>query len=67
MREQAQASGALTVVSGAEVLDIRVTGGRVRGIVTTAGEIETGTVVICCGVWSPRVAQMAGATTPRSR
>ena len=61
MREQAQASGALTVVSGAEVLDIRVTGGRVRGIVTTAGEIETGTVVICCGVWSSRVARMAGA------
>jgi glycine cleavage system aminomethyltransferase T/glycine/D-amino acid oxidase-like deaminating enzyme len=61
MREQAQASGALTVVSGAEVLDIRVTGGRVRGVVTTAGEIETGNVVICCGVWSPRVARMAGA------
>jgi glycine cleavage system aminomethyltransferase T/glycine/D-amino acid oxidase-like deaminating enzyme len=61
MREQAQASGALTVVSGAEVLDIRVSGRRVCGVVTTAGEIETGNVVICCGVWSPRVARMAGA------
>ena len=61
MREQAQASGALTVVSGAEVLDIRVSGGRVRGVTTSAGEIETGAVVLCCGVWSPRVALMAGA------
>src|SRR5262245_63693746 len=32
MRERARASGALTVVSGAEVLDIRVSGGRVRGV-----------------------------------
>jgi glycine cleavage system aminomethyltransferase T/glycine/D-amino acid oxidase-like deaminating enzyme len=61
MRDQARASGALTVVSGAEVLDITVSGDRVRGVVTTAGEIETGNVIICCGVWSPRVARMAGA------
>jgi len=61
MREQARDSGALTVVSGAEVLGITVSGDRVRGVVTTAGEIETGNVVICCGVWSARVARMAGA------
>src|SRR5215468_3416006 len=61
MRERAQASGALTVVSGAEVLDITVRGERVRRVVTSAGEIDSDNVVICCGVWSPRVAQMAGA------
>ena len=32
MREQAQASGALTVVSGAEVLDITTEAGRVTGV-----------------------------------
>ena len=61
MRDQARTSGALTVLPGAEVLGISVSGDRVRGVVTTAGEIETGNVVICCGVWSPRIARMAGA------
>ena len=36
-------------------------GGRVRSVVTSQGEISTDNVVICCGVWSPRVARMAGA------
>jgi glycine cleavage system aminomethyltransferase T/glycine/D-amino acid oxidase-like deaminating enzyme len=61
MRERAQAAGALTVLSGAEVMDITVSGGRVRSVVTTAGEISCGNAVICCGVWSPRIARMAGA------
>jgi glycine cleavage system aminomethyltransferase T/glycine/D-amino acid oxidase-like deaminating enzyme len=61
MREQAQASGALTVLSGAEVLDITTAGDRVTGIVTSRGEFATDHVVICCGVWSARVAALAGA------
>ena len=66
MRERAQADGALTVVSGAEVLDITTvpstTGAeRVTGVVTSKGEIATDNVVICCGVWSSKVAALAGA------
>src|SRR5260370_1125356 len=64
MRESAQRSGALTVLPGTEVHGITVTGGaggRVRTVTTSAGEIETDNVVICCGVWSPRIARMAGA------
>jgi len=61
MREQAQAAGALSVVSGAEVVEITTEGDRVTGIVTTKGEIATGNVVICCGVWSTKVAALAGA------
>ena len=61
MRERAQASGALTVVSGAEVLDITTAAGRVTGVVTSKGEIATDNVVICCGVWSTKVAALAGA------
>jgi glycine cleavage system aminomethyltransferase T/glycine/D-amino acid oxidase-like deaminating enzyme len=64
MREAAQESGALAVSANTEVLGIDVEGGRVRGITTSRGEIETGVIVICCGVWSPRVARMAGATIP---
>src|SRR3984885_15672150 len=61
MRERAQAAGALTVVSGVEVLDIGTAAERVTGVVTNEGEIATENVVICCGVWSPKVAALAGA------
>jgi glycine cleavage system aminomethyltransferase T/glycine/D-amino acid oxidase-like deaminating enzyme len=65
MREHAQQSGALRVLANTEVLDIVTSPGgrvpRVRAVVTTEGEIETGNCVICCGVWSPRIARMAGA------
>jgi glycine cleavage system aminomethyltransferase T/glycine/D-amino acid oxidase-like deaminating enzyme len=61
MRERAQAGGALTVVSGAEVLDITTAAERVTGVVTSKGEIATDHVVICCGVWSAQVAALAGA------
>ena len=61
MRERAQAAGALTVLSGAEVLDITTVGERVTGVLTSRGEIATENVVICCGVWSPKVAALAGA------
>src|SRR6266851_4766285 len=61
MREGAQRAGALTVLAGTEVYGISVAGGRVRAVTTSEGEIETGNIVICCGVWSPRIARMAGA------
>src|SRR6201995_259779 len=61
VRESAQKSGAITVLAGTEVYDISVEDGRVRSVTTSAGEIQTDNVVICCGVWSPRIARMAGA------
>jgi glycine cleavage system aminomethyltransferase T/glycine/D-amino acid oxidase-like deaminating enzyme len=66
MRERAVASGAATVLPNTEVYGITVTDGRVRGVTTSAANggqhsIETDNVVICCGVWSPRIARMAGA------
>jgi glycine/D-amino acid oxidase-like deaminating enzyme len=61
MRERAVSSGALTVLANTEVLGIDVVDGTVRAAVTSAGRIETDNVVICCGVWSPRIARMAGA------
>ena len=70
MREEAQQSGALHVLAGAEVLGIETAGTgpdgrpRITSVRTSAGEIETGSCVICCGVWSPRLARMAGARIP---
>ncbi len=68
MREQAEQAGALRVLAGAEVLGIDTAPGgpvpRVRAVRTSQGDIETPACVICCGVWSPRIARMAGARIP---
>ncbi|HEV8462241.1 MAG TPA: FAD-dependent oxidoreductase [Gaiellaceae bacterium] len=64
MRERAQESGALTVFANTEVTGIDVEGGRVARIHTSRGTIDTDVVVVCCGVWSPKIARMAGATIP---
>jgi len=65
MREQAQQLGALTVLAGTEVTGIsKSDDGRISAVTTTKGEIATDTCAICCGVWSPRVARMAGARIP---
>jgi glycine cleavage system aminomethyltransferase T/glycine/D-amino acid oxidase-like deaminating enzyme len=64
MREAATASGALQAVPHTEVTGLEVDGGRIVGVQTARGSIRTTTVVICCGVWSSRIARMAGATIP---
>ncbi len=64
MRERGRAEGALGVFENTEILGLDVEHGRIRRVRTTRGEIETETVVIACGVWSPRVARLAGASIP---
>jgi glycine cleavage system aminomethyltransferase T/glycine/D-amino acid oxidase-like deaminating enzyme len=64
MRERGQAAGAITVSAKTEVLGIDVEHGRVKRVHTTNGDIEAETIVITCGVWSPRIARMAGAHIP---
>jgi glycine cleavage system aminomethyltransferase T/glycine/D-amino acid oxidase-like deaminating enzyme len=64
MRERAQEAGALTVSAGNEVLGIDVERGRVKRVRTSRGDVDVDVVVICCGVWSPRLAGMAGASIP---
>src|SRR6476469_354252 len=64
MRQKAQEMGALMVAAGVEVTGIDVVDGHVRGVRTDQGDIAADTVVIACGVWSPRIARMAGALIP---
>lgn len=49
---------------GTEVVDLRVEGGRIRGVVTDQGEIATETVINAAGPWSQKIAQMAGVDVP---
>jgi glycine cleavage system aminomethyltransferase T/glycine/D-amino acid oxidase-like deaminating enzyme len=64
MREKAQELGALRMYPNTEVTGIDVEKGRVSGVRTDKGNIRADTVVIACGVWSPHLAQMAGAHIP---
>ena len=64
MRQEAIDKGALTVLANTEVVDIEVEAGAVSAVVTDQGRIATEHAVIACGVWSPRLAAMAGATIP---
>jgi glycine cleavage system aminomethyltransferase T/glycine/D-amino acid oxidase-like deaminating enzyme len=64
MRERAAALGALTVCDRTEVTGIDTDRGRVTRVRTSRGDIETETAVVACGVWSPRIAAMAGASIP---
>src|SRR4051795_5549088 len=64
MRERALEMGALTVVPTVEVVGLDVEEGRIRRVRTDGGDIEAETVVIACGVWSPKLARMAGAAIP---
>ena len=63
MRERAQGLGA-EVYANTEVTGIDVEDGRVRRVRTTRGDFDADLVVIACGVWSPRIARMAGASIP---
>nr|MBI2904000.1 FAD-binding oxidoreductase [Chloroflexota bacterium] len=64
MRETAQKQGALTVFAGTEIRGMDVANGRVKTVRTDRGDIDAEYVVVCCGIWSPRIARMAGASIP---
>jgi heterotetrameric sarcosine oxidase gamma subunit len=69
MREKAVNAGALSVFANTEVFDLETTPTsfgrpRISAVVTDKGRIEAEHVVIATGVWSPKLAGMAGATIP---
>jgi glycine cleavage system aminomethyltransferase T/glycine/D-amino acid oxidase-like deaminating enzyme len=64
MRERALEKGVLTVVPNVEVTDLEVVDGRISKVCTSGGDIEAETVVIACGVWSPKIGDMAGVSIP---
>ena len=52
------------LLNDVEVTDIRVEGGRVRGVVTDRGEVTTPVVVNAAGPWAGVVGGMAGVDIP---
>jgi glycine cleavage system aminomethyltransferase T/glycine/D-amino acid oxidase-like deaminating enzyme len=63
MAEEATGRGA-RFVGETEVTGIEVSGGRVRGLETSRGGVETARVVCAAGIWGPLVGRMAGVRVP---
>jgi len=59
----AQAAG-VTILEGVEVTGIRKKNGRVTGVVTQHGAIESEYVVNCAGMWARQIGEMAGVSCP---
>ena len=64
MRQYGIDKGVLSVFPNTEIQAIDTEKGRVTGIRTNRGYLKADVVVIAAGVWSPRLARMAGATIP---
>ena len=62
MRDKAKEMGALSVFTYTEITGIDITKGKVTGLQTNKGNMTAEYIIICCGVWSPRIAKMAGAS-----
>ncbi len=59
----ARAAGA-RIVENAPVTAIRTASGRVDGVTTEQGEIDTGSLVICTGMWTRDLAASIGVNVP---
>ncbi len=69
MRREAIETAGCQVFANTEVLDVETVEGpndtrKVSAVVTDKGTIAADYVVVACGVWSNRIAYMAGATIP---
>jgi glycine cleavage system aminomethyltransferase T/glycine/D-amino acid oxidase-like deaminating enzyme len=46
------------------VIEFDTAGGRVQAVITPEGRIATERVLICAGIWGPKVGRMAGVSIP---
>jgi glycine cleavage system aminomethyltransferase T/glycine/D-amino acid oxidase-like deaminating enzyme len=64
VQTEASQSGGLHVSPNTEVLDIHVEHGEIQAVETDRGTVEADEVVIAAGLWSPKLAEMAGVDIP---
>jgi glycine cleavage system aminomethyltransferase T/glycine/D-amino acid oxidase-like deaminating enzyme len=66
MRERAdeETDGGLTLSPNTEVTDLHVEDGSIAAVETDRGTVQADEVAICAGLWSPKIARMAGVEIP---
>ena len=60
----AEATGKLSTFANTPATGLDIANGRIRGVHTPRGTIETPTVVVCAGLWGRLIAVMAGEDLP---
>ena len=63
-RQQADEKDALRTAPNTEVTDLHVEDGEIQAVETDAGTVAADEVVIAAGLWSPKLAEMAGVDIP---
>ncbi|MFD1600430.1 GcvT family protein [Halobellus rarus] len=63
-RQQAEEKNALRTAPNTEVTDLHVEDGEITAVETDKGTVEADEVVIAAGLWSPKIADMAGVDIP---
>ncbi len=63
-RADEESDGGLSVSPNTEVLDIHVEHGEIQAVETDRGTVEADEVVVAAGLWSPKIADMAGVDIP---
>ena len=63
-RKEAEEWGALQSFANTEVTDIHVEDGAISAVETDRGTVSADEVVIAAGLWSPKLAEMAGTEIP---
>ncbi|MDN3519420.1 FAD-dependent oxidoreductase [Aquisalimonas lutea] len=62
--EEAKATGRLQAFANTPATAIDIQNGRICGVETPRGYIETSRVVVCCGIWGRLIAEMAQQDLP---
>jgi len=62
--ELARVARGVTFQARTAVVGIETEREQVRAVVTTNGRIETERVLVCCGIWGPRIGRMVGVPIP---
>lgn len=63
MARVAQVSG-IQFFGDTTVTGFEISNGQVRAVITNHGRIEAERVLICAGIWGPRIGRLAGVTIP---
>jgi glycine cleavage system aminomethyltransferase T/glycine/D-amino acid oxidase-like deaminating enzyme len=62
--EQAEAIGELQAFANTAATGLDIENGRIKGVQTSQGYIDTPKVVVCAGLWGRLIAEMAGEDLP---
>jgi glycine cleavage system aminomethyltransferase T/glycine/D-amino acid oxidase-like deaminating enzyme len=62
--DQAVETGKLQSFANTPATGLDIEDGRIKGVHTSRGYIETGNVVVCAGLWGRLIAEMAGEDLP---